>query len=102
RALAPHEFPQPGGARVQLLTGELVGTGARERDEVGDADPGVSQERLGVVGPAVEHRYSRRDAGGDECGIEAVAGTAEVRSRRRGHETRVDPDDEKPERVGQE
>ena len=82
----------------QLRRGHLIGSRGRLRDEVRDAD--ADRGQLGpVLGrhPGRDVQLSSGDAGPVQRRPEPVPGPGEVRVRRCGPQSRVDPDDEQPQ-----
>src|SRR5262249_22441779 len=74
------------GTLQQLLRGQLVRRGGRPRPEGWQAE--VEPHQRGIL---IGRQQTRGEAAGVKSGPEAIAGTAEVMTDRRGVEARVDP-----------
>ncbi len=85
---------------AQLVEAQLVGTGARRRNDVGDADPEPEHQfAIWFAHAIADLNQAQGDAGCVQRRPEAVAATGEVSIDGSSPETRVDPDEQEPDAI---
>ena len=88
------------GAGAQLVEAQLLGTGARRRNDVGDADPEPEHQfAIGFAHAIADINQVRGDAGRVQRRPEAVAATGEMSVDRGGPQPGVDPNEQESDAI---
>ena len=95
RLPAPHVALELDSAFAEFGDAQLLGTCARGRNDVGDADPEPEHQfAISLAHALAEIQQARGDAGHVQCRPETVAPPGEVSVDRSSPQPRVDPDEQ--------